>query len=128
MGKNIPVPCLDVIMIAFFWFSIRNMVFHCIFLGKRRSLLHQNTAQGSFFHLQFYSKKTLSKNVRKSARKYKRNVLIPPGLPIILLKSNEFNMAAVSVKRAISTPNSPWRASLFSRRYTIIQASFGSVF
>ena len=70
----------------------------------------------------------LRKNVRKSARKYKRNVLIPPGLPIILLKSNEFNMAAVSVKRAISTPNSPWRASLFSRRYTIIQASFGSVF
>jgi len=35
MGKKIIVPYLDVIMIAFFWFSIRNMVFHCIFLGKK---------------------------------------------------------------------------------------------
>ena len=35
MGKKILVPCLDVIMIAFFYFSIRNMVFHCIFLGKK---------------------------------------------------------------------------------------------
>ena len=31
MGKKILVPCLDVIMIVFFYFSIRNMVFHCIF-------------------------------------------------------------------------------------------------
>ena len=35
MGKEILVPCLDVIMIAFFLFSIRNMVFHCIFLWKK---------------------------------------------------------------------------------------------
>ena len=47
-----------------------------------------NTAQGSFFPLESYSKKTLRKNVPKSARKYKRNVLMPPGHPIILLKSN----------------------------------------
>ena len=70
-------------------------------LKKRRSLLHPNTAQGSFFLLQSYSKKTLRKNVPKSARKYKRNVLLPHGHPIILLKSNEFNMAAVSVKMSI---------------------------
>ena len=31
MGKKILVPCLDVIMIAFLQFSIRNKVFHCIF-------------------------------------------------------------------------------------------------
>ena len=48
----------------------------------------ENTAQGSFFPLQSYSKKTLRKNVPKSAQKYKRNVLMPPGHPIILLKSN----------------------------------------
>ena len=37
MGKKILVPCLDVIiMIAFFSFSIGNMFFHCIFLGKKR--------------------------------------------------------------------------------------------
>ena len=34
MGKKIVVPCFDVIMIVFFYSSIRNMVFHCIFLGK----------------------------------------------------------------------------------------------
>ena len=54
-----------------------------------------------FFPLQSYSKKTLRKNVPKSARKYKRNVLMPPGHPIILLKSNLFNIAAVSVKMSI---------------------------
>jgi len=32
MGKKILVPCLDVIMIAFFEFSIGNIDFHCMFL------------------------------------------------------------------------------------------------
>ena len=41
-------------------------------------LLHPNTAQGSFFPLESYSKKTLRKNVPKSAIKYKRNVLPAP--------------------------------------------------
>ena len=49
IGKKIFVPCLDVILIAFFWFSIRRMVFHCIFLGKWRSLLHLKKAQRYFF-------------------------------------------------------------------------------
>ena len=31
----------------------------------------------------------------------KQNLLMPPGHPIIILKSNLFNMAAVSVKRSI---------------------------
>ena len=88
MGKKILVSCLDVKMIAFFQFSVRNMDCHLFFSGKRRSLLHQNTARGSFCPLESYSKKTLRKNVPKSARKYKRNVLMPPGHPIILLKSN----------------------------------------
>ena len=42
----------------------------------------------AFLPLQSYSKKTLRKNVPKSARKYKRNVLMLLGHPIILLKSN----------------------------------------
>ena len=62
--------------------------FTVYFSGKRRSLLHPNMAQGSFFPLQSYSKKTLRKNVLKSVRKYKRNVLMPSGHLIILLKSN----------------------------------------
>ena len=55
---------------------------------SRGQLLHPNMAQGSFSPLQSYSKKTLRKNVPKRARKYKRNVFMPPGHPIILLKSN----------------------------------------
>ena len=50
--------------------------------------IQTTTAQGSFFPLQSYSKKTLRKNVPKRARKYKRKVLMPLGHPIILLKSN----------------------------------------
>ena len=69
---------------------------------ERWSLLHPNTAQGSFLPLESYSKNTLWKNIPKSARKYKRNVLMPPGHPIILLKLNEFNMAAIVVKRSIA--------------------------
>ena len=88
MGKKILVPCLDVIMIAFFSLVLEIWFFSVYFSGKRRSLLHSNTAQGSFFPLQPYSKKTLRENVPKSNRKYKRNVLMPPGHPIILLKSN----------------------------------------
>ena len=48
----------------------------------------QTRHEGLFFPLESYSKKTFRKNVQKSAQKYKRNVLIPPGHPIILLKSN----------------------------------------
>ena len=56
--------------------------------GDHYKILHPNKAQGSFFSLKSYSKKTLRKNVPKSARKYKPNVLMPTGHPIILLKSN----------------------------------------
>ena len=39
MGKKILVPCFDVIRIAFFYFSIRDMDFHCIFLGKKAIII-----------------------------------------------------------------------------------------
>ena len=46
-----------------------------------------------------------SRNIQRSslfARKARVNTeRVPPGHPIILLKSNKFNMAAVSVKRPI---------------------------
>ena len=66
--------------------------------GDHYKILHPNTEQGSFFPLKSYSMKTLRKNV---ARKYKRDVLMPPGHPIIVLKSNKFNKAGISVKRSI---------------------------
>ena len=55
-----------------------------IVMGKKIQTRHKDL----FFPLQSYSKKTLTKNVPKSARKDKRNVLMPPGDPKILLKSN----------------------------------------
>ena len=63
MGKKILVPCLDVIMIAFSSLVLEIWSFTVYFSGKRRSLLHRNTAQGSFSPLQSYSKKTLRKTV-----------------------------------------------------------------
>ena len=67
--------------------------FTLYFSGKGPSLLHPNEAQRSFFPLQSYSKKFLNTNW---------NVLVPPGHPIILLKFNLFNVAAISVKGAIA--------------------------
>ena len=56
-----------------------------------------------------------SRNIQRSslfARKARVNTeRVPPGHPIILLKSNKFNMAAVSVKRSI-TGSTPWGFSL----------------
>ena len=40
MGKKILVPCLDVIMIAFFSLVLEIWFFNVYFSGKRRSLLH----------------------------------------------------------------------------------------
>ena len=68
--------------ISFVFSSTFRDIFSLSFLRIR------NKARGTFFPLQSYSKKTLRKNVPKSARKYKRNELMPPGHPIILLKSN----------------------------------------
>ena len=44
--------------------------FTIYFSGKRRSSLHPNTAQRSFFPLQSYSRKTLRKNAPKGVRKH----------------------------------------------------------
>ena len=56
-------------------FFARNMQWNTIFLilnyKKRWSLLHPNTAQS-------YPKKTLRKNVKKSARKYRQTKCVPP--------------------------------------------------
>ena len=62
------------------------MVFHFIFLGKKAIIITSKHGTRIFFPLQSYPKKTLRKNVPKSARKYKQNVLMPPGHPIILFK------------------------------------------
>ena len=51
MRKKILVLCLDEIMIPFFQFSIRNMVFDCIFLGKKGDHYYiQIRHEDLFFH------------------------------------------------------------------------------
>ena len=60
MGKKILVPCLDVIMIAFFLFSIRNMVFHCIFLGKKAIIITRSKVQTKCAHTPWASYNTPS--------------------------------------------------------------------
>ena len=59
---------------------------------ERRSLLHPNTAQGSVFPLQSYSKKTLRKKCPEKRSKIQTKCAharsCPPGHPIILFKSN----------------------------------------
>ena len=63
---------------------------HCVFLRKRRSLLHPNTAQRSFFHYNLFMKKLKEKLAGKARVNTERVygiVLMSPGHPIILLKS-----------------------------------------
>ena len=75
---------------------------NCLFLGKKAIIITLKQGTTFFFPLQSFFRKTSRKIGSKSARTYTervfRNVLIPPGHPIILFKSNKFNVAAVSVK------------------------------
>ena len=87
MRKKILVPCLDVIRSPFSSLVLEIWTFTVYFSGKRRSLFHPNTARGSFFPLESYSKKTLRKNVSKRVRKKQTKCARAPGHPIIL-KSN----------------------------------------
>ena len=62
------------------------------FSGKRRSLLHPNTDKRSFFshYILFLGKRKekLARKARVINERVHRIVLMPPGHPIILLKSN----------------------------------------
>ena len=63
-------------------------------------------------------------NIQRSslfARKARVNTeRVPPGHPIILLKSNNFNMAAVQVKRSIRTTYSDSVAMILSDKPNIV--------
>ena len=86
------------------------------FLGKKRTLLYISGEKSDHYYIQtrhndFFSHYNLflGKLKEKLARKARVNtervywiVLMPPGHPIILLKSKLFNMATVSVKRSFS--------------------------
>ena len=47
------------------------------------------------------AQKKMARKAQVNTERVYRIVLVSPRHPIILLKSNEFNMAAVSVKRSI---------------------------
>ena len=57
-------------------------------LEKSDHCYTQTRHKDLFSHYNLILRKLKKTNVPKSARKYKRNVLMPPGHPIILLKSN----------------------------------------
>ena len=85
------------------------------FSGKQRTSLYISREKGNHYYIQtrhndlFFPLQSFSwKLTEKLARKVRVNtqrvywiVLMPLGHPIILLKSNKFNMAAVSVKGSI---------------------------
>ena len=78
---------------------------HCIFLGKKVIIITSKHGTTIFFSHYNLSRKTLRKIGPKSARIYTERVYLivpmPPGHPIVLPKSNTFNIVAVSVKRSI---------------------------
>ena len=81
--------------------------FTVYFSGKRRSfnITSKHSTTIFFSHYNPFPGKLKEKLVRKARvnteREY-RIVLMPTGYPIILLKCNKFNMAAVSLERSIT--------------------------
>ena len=68
MGKKDPCAVFGCNNDRLFLVGIRNMVFHCIFLGKKAIIITSKYGTGIFFsHYNLYSKKTLRKKIPKSA-------------------------------------------------------------
>ena len=90
MGKRIPKPCLDVIMIAFIpdKYTVKDHISNTK-LEKGEHYYIRTREKDLLSHYNLILRKLKKKkNVPKSSQKYKRNVLKSPGHPIILLKSN----------------------------------------
>ena len=100
-------------------FSIRNMVFHYIFLGKKAMIITFKHCTTIFFAVTILFQENFKKKARVNTKRIYRNVLMPPGHPIMLLKSNEFTMAAVSVKMSIHSFHSlePYPSSERERKF-----------
>ena len=92
----------------------RSLSIYARFSGKKRTSLYISREKGDHYYIQkrhsdlFFPLQSFSRKLQKLAQKARVDtervywiVLVPPGHRIILLKSNKFNMAAVSVKRAI---------------------------
>ena len=100
------------------------------FSGKKRTSLYISWEKGVHYYIQTRHNDLFShcnpiakKNGPKSVRTYTewvyQIVFMPPGHPIILLKSNKLNMAAVSVKTSIP-PSFVWKQWVASRwEYTL---------
>ena len=79
---------------------------HYIFLGKKEIIIkskHGTTIFFAHYNLFFLGElnEKLARKARVNTERVYRIVLMPPGHPMILLKSNKFDMAAVSVNRSI---------------------------
>ena len=80
------------------------------FSGEKRTSLYISREEGDHYYIQtrhndpfcpLQSNEKLPKKACVNTERVYRIMLMPPGHPIILLKSNKFNMASVSVKRFI---------------------------
>ena len=75
----------------------------CIFLGKKAIIIRSKHDTTMFFCHYNLGKliKQLARKARVDTEPGYRIVLMPPGYPIILVKSNNFSMVAVSVNWSI---------------------------
>ena len=77
-----------------------------MFLGENAIIItseHDTTIFFSHYNLfQGKRKEKLARKARVNTERVYQIMLMPPGHPTILLKSNSFNMAAVSVKRSVN--------------------------
>ena len=77
----------------------------CVFLRKKAIIITSKHATKIFFsHYNIFLgklKENLAQKAHVNNDRVYQIMLMPPGHPIILLKSNKFNMATVLVKRSI---------------------------
>ena len=102
MGKKILVPCFDVYNDRHFpgKYTVKDHISNTK-LEKGDHYYIQTRHKDLFSHYNLILRKLYEKMSRKALENTNEIRSCPPGHPIILLKSNQFNMAAVSVKRSI---------------------------
>ena len=89
MGRKILVQCLEVIVDRLFpeKYTVKDHISNTK-IEKGDHYYIQTQHKDLFSHYNLILRKLKKRKVPKRARKYKRNVLMHPGHPIILLKSN----------------------------------------
>ena len=101
---------------------------YACFLGKKRTSLFISREKGNHHYIQTQHNDLLGKlKGRVNTERVYQIMLMPPGHPIILIKSNKFKMAILSVKRSIAacstTSSTKWPLN-----YLLCPGSQGNLF